>query len=84
MTNSTGLKEGVYDSKRFLVRDTLLKIEARIWELVSNPPKEGDLGLHWRICCIISDEFDLWYDNSFPLWLSYVVSGRMRDSGYDA
>lgn len=35
--------------------------------------------LHCVICNLLADEFNLWKDNEFPLWLSRVVSGVITD-----
>jgi hypothetical protein len=35
---------------------------------------------HRAVCMTIADEFELWdADDSFPLWLSRIVEGEMRD-----
>lgn len=35
---------------------------------------------HWTICQIMANRHDLWDDkNRFPIWLSRVVEGVIRD-----
>ncbi len=47
-------------------------------------PYSGQPDLHRYICCSVADAFGLWdSDDSmtkrFPIWLSRVVEGEMRD-----
>ena len=34
---------------------------------------------HSDLCELLANMFDLWEDNMFPIWLSRVVEGVMRD-----
>jgi len=36
---------------------------------------------HHATCCDTANEFDLWEDDRFPLWLSFVVQGFGRELG---
>lgn len=33
---------------------------------------------HWQICKLTADKFNLWEDDKFPLWISYVVQGLLN------
>jgi len=37
---------------------------------------------HWPICAAVADQYDLWAQNdqTFPMWLSYIVSGHLRNN----
>lgn len=37
----------------------------------------GDI--HWETCNALADQYDLWEDDHFPLWLSAVVSHVMSE-----
>ena len=36
---------------------------------------------HQFMCSCIADDYELWKDNKFPIWLSRVVEGVIRDMG---
>jgi len=36
---------------------------------------------HWTVCRETADAFDLWDNDHFPLWLSFIVAGQMREMG---
>jgi hypothetical protein len=38
---------------------------------------------HLELCQTLAEMFDLWEDDSFPIWLSRVVEGVMRDGPHD-
>ena len=42
---------------------------------------------HWQLCQLTAEKFDLWErsdgDETFPVWLSRVVEGEMRDAGIE-
>jgi hypothetical protein len=38
---------------------------------------------HWLVCRETADAFDLWENDHFPLWLSFVVAGQMREMGIE-
>ncbi len=38
---------------------------------------------HWDVCRQTADKFDLWEDDHFPLWLSFIVAGQMREMGIE-
>lgn len=37
----------------------------------------GDI--HWETCNALADQYELWEDDRFPLWLSAVVSHVMNE-----
>jgi hypothetical protein len=41
----------------------------------------ADRDPHWLVCKETADAFDLWEKDHFPLWLSFVVAGEMREMG---
>ena len=39
---------------------------------------------HWLVCAETAHAFDLWDDDDqFPLWLSFIVAGQMREMGIE-
>jgi hypothetical protein len=38
---------------------------------------------HWQTCSDTADAFDLWQDERFPIWLSFIVAGQMRELGIE-
>lgn len=38
---------------------------------------------HWEVCQLTANQFDLWEDDKFPLWLSFIVAGQMRELGIE-
>jgi hypothetical protein len=38
---------------------------------------------HWDVCRMTADRFSLWQSDHFPLWLSFVVAGQMREMGME-
>jgi len=53
----------------------MLNLEAEVKRLTM-PATMDD---HCDICHELADKFDLWDDGQFPLWLSYLVSGYLRE-----
>lgn len=38
---------------------------------------------HSEVCRMTADQFALWEDDHFPLWLSFIVAGQMREMGIE-
>jgi hypothetical protein len=38
---------------------------------------------HCSVCNMTAEKYDLWEDDHFPLWLSFVVQGVMRELGIE-
>jgi hypothetical protein len=69
--------------KRHDVRRGMIEVVAFIQGMIKHRPEID----HCDLCQFTADEYDLWYGEKgerfqrFPLWLSRVVEGEMRDAG---
>ena len=75
------------------LKDDMARLEQRVQELLKAPENDVYKDKHHEVCCEVADAFDLWelppecdaddtLDDgveSFPVWLSRVVEGVMRD-----
>jgi hypothetical protein len=63
--------------------DEMTRLVERARTLIPLSPSSGDV--HRQVCVALADEFDLWRPDetgisAFPVWLSRVVEGEMRDA----
>ena len=52
-----------------------------MWKLAQDLYQKGND--HLDICTMLADHYSLWgipEEDSFPIWLSFFVSGAMRDA----
>ena len=56
--------------------------DSMIEELNDHAEFQGDL--HWTVCQDTAEHFDLWDGhNRFPLWLSHIIGGMIREKGIE-
>ena len=61
-----------------------MKLAERMNQLMAFVEENLKAGVtHWDVCRQTADRFDLWDDDHFPLWLSFVVAGQMREMGIE-
>jgi hypothetical protein len=70
---------------------TIMNVMVALIEQRLSEVKSGDI--HLTVCHEIAEHFDLWEPSihpftkkkgeSFPLWLSFVVAGMMREKGIE-
>lgn len=67
-------------TKTSKLAEEMSKVVKRTKEIVGEL-KGTDTDIHHDTCSTLCDEFDLWEDDMFPMWVMYIVSGEMRDQG---
>jgi len=62
---------------RISLHNELMAIVKSAKNLIENCKNNPDS--HHTVCSCLSDKYKLWIDDSFPTWLSILVSGVMKD-----
>lgn len=60
------------------LRNDMTMLMTRLAEILTTAD-DGRSDLHRETCIRLADEFELWENDSFPLWLCHVVGGEMRE-----